>query len=201
MSDLIQVRRGIVAAQMMQTPQEDWDAVWKYTDGLPTNFGWTLTATDTPTMASSGLQLKRARYDKAVEITHGSIEGRFKIGTRSNVAGVRAMLRIGNGTNSINVVFVRTTYGATLSDRRIVLYDATSQIQNGTLIGNFDFGTEYVLRIDINGGTGSVSLNGTTIADNVDTTTMAYPGALRFGNNQQYAECTWKYVKYKNLEI
>ena len=107
----------------------------------------------------------------------------------------RALLRIGNGSKAVYVVFTR--YNSNL----IVLYDDSNvQSSSTTQLGTFTWGGEYVVRLSINGAVGSVEINGVTVKDDVDTSSIYAKGALLFGNNQQYGVSVWQYVKYKSLD-
>lgn len=189
MGNLLRRREMILANA---TPSE-WDYEWYYTDGLPTNDGWTKTGADTPSMTSTGLQVSRSYFTKNVAITNGVIEAKFVIPSyRTSMNSNRALLRIGDATNCIYVLFYR--YNA----QKIVLYDASNlSSSDPTSIGSFSWGGEYVVRININGATGSVEINDVTVKDNIDTTTMYSPGTLLWGNNAQYGRSVWQYVKYK----
>lgn len=99
------------------TPPSEWDYEWYYTDGLPGS-DWAKNGSDTPSLISTGLQVNRTYYTKAVEITNGVIEGKLTIPSyRTTTNSSRALLRIGNATNSVYVVFNK------YNTNRIVLYD------------------------------------------------------------------------------
>ena len=186
-------RRAIIAAQEA-TPVDTWDSVWDYSEGLPTVDSWERTTSgNTCSLGSTGLNIRKNSFEKTVVITEGIIEAKFTINNeRDTMAETRAWLRIGDSSNAIYVIF--TTYN---SSHHIRLYNSSSR-QNGTDLGTFTLGSEYIVQLTINGSVGSVSINGTVVKSDVDTAGMVNKGTLKFGSDGQYGGSTWQYVKYKN---
>lgn len=188
-------RRGLMAAPAEPSPIE-WDEVWEFTNGLPSN--WSKSGADTPSMTSNGLDLKRVQYSQNIEISSGAIEGNFLIiNERDTMAGTRAILRIGNASQAICVAFNQYS-----NRKSIVLTDyadgfSASNLNAGTVIGTWTLGSEYVVRIIINDATGSVYINGVLAADNINTAGMYNKGPLLWGNSNQYPRSRWKYVKFQ----
>ena len=185
-----------VASAGPTPPPSEWDSVWEYSDGLPTVEGWTRDKTGgTCSVTTDGLNLINNTFSKTLEITSGVIEAKLIVkDARSSSAVTRGRLRIGNSSNAIYVVFKSYPAGT----HKIRLND-NSNINNATVIGSFELGGEYVVRIEINGSTGSVYINGTLAADNINTSTMYGKGTLYFGDNEQYGGGEyWEYVKYKS---
>lgn len=193
MGELLIRRRELL---LPSSAPSEWDYEWHFTDGLPSNDGWTKSGADTPTMTAAGLETARTYYTRELPITKGVIEAKFAIkNTRTSMNRNRALLRIGNSSKAVYVVFTR--YNSNL----IVLYDDSNlQSSNPTQIGTFTWGGEYTVRLSINGAVGSVEINGVTVKDDVDTSSIYAKGALLFGNNQQYGVSVWQYVKYKSLD-
>lgn len=194
MDNLMLRRRQMMQLAAAPSPSE-WDYEWTYTDGVPTSSEWTKTGADTPSIVTGGMQVNRSYFTKDIAITNGVIEAKFTIPSyRTSSNTNRALLRIGDSSNCIYVIFYR------YSANKICLYDASNlQSSNPTLLGSFSWGSEYTVRININGSTGSVEINGTTVKDNIDTTTMYPPGTLLWGNNAQYGRSVWQYLRYKSL--
>lgn len=169
-----------------------WDSEWVFTDGTPDAAGWTRETTGgTHTMTASGLKLVKNTYSKNVSVTHGIVEARFQIANeRTSTSDTRAYLRIGDGANAVAVVF--RNYGSS----KIRLCD-NSNVNNGTVIGTWEFGGEYVVRLTIDGAVGAVEVNGVTLKDDVSTASMYDKGTLRFGHPDSYGSALWQYVKYR----
>lgn len=194
MTELMRRRRALMVASSAPTPSE-WDSVWEYTDGLPTVEGWTRDTTGgTCSLTTSGLTLINNTFSRDIAITDGVIEAKFVVRNERTTSNVkRGLLRIGDSTNSIYVVFVTYPQGS----HKIRLRNASSWT-DGTQIGTFVLGGEYVVRIDISGSTGAVYINNELVKDNINTTSMTAPGTLLFGDNEQYGGGEyWQYVKYK----
>lgn len=171
----------------------EWDSEWVYTDGFPTVKGWELTTTGgTNSMTSTGLKLIGNRYIWSSGATNGIIEAKFQIASASSsMTLTRAVLRIGDSANAVSVIF-RSYSGS----HRIRLYDNSTQ-QSGTNLGAFTLGSWYVVRLEINGSTGKVIINGDVAAENVDTARMYSKGVPQFGAYDSYGGSVWEYVKMK----
>ena len=190
-------RRGIISAQGETPPPSEWDSVWTYEDGLPTVAGWTRDKTGgTCSIVTQGLSLINNTFSLPTEIAKGVVEAKFVVRNERVSSNVRrGILRIGNATNSIYVVLRSYPAGT----HKIRIWD-TQNINNATEIGTFALGSEYVIRIEINGSVGAVYVNGDLAKDNIDTTSMYSPGTLLFGDNEQYGGGEyWQYVKYKKI--
>lgn len=189
MSDLMTRRRELTPAA---SEPGEWDSVWEFTDGSPATKGWTQNGTPR-SMTNSGLPLRNCYFTKDLAITNGVIEAKCIISNfRTDMNTARALFRIGDSNNAIKVIFRRYT------DLRIDLQNHTDS-GRWERIGSFEWGGEYVVRITINGNSGSVEVNGITIAEDIDTSKITDKGTLLFGNNATYGESVWQYVKYKNL--
>ena len=197
MSELLLRRRAMMLASTTPAPSE-WDSVWEYTDGLPTTKGWIETAPSSSSivLVTDGYRIRGRSYKKdTVEITHGIIEAKFTVENASvTTKNNRASLRIGNASNSVYVNF-RNFNSLT---HKILLNDGASA-DEGTEIGAFSFSEPYILRIEINGPSANVLINGIAVATNVNTSAMSSKGPLYFGNGYGNAGAIWEYVKYKNL--
>lgn len=178
------------------TVTKSWDSVWTYTDGLPTVDEWVDSGTGTATDVSTGLKLLNKTYSKSTEITNGTVEAHLQIvNERTTMSGVKAALRIGDTTNSVYILFHLTSSQA----RNITLQQNTTA-SRGTVIGSWDFGGEYTVKITLNNGVGTVEVNDVVLINNFDATTTYDKGPLLFGNINTYGSSIWQYVKYMSNE-
>lgn len=178
-------------------PPSEWDSVWEHTDGLPTVAGWTRNKTGgTCSETANGLNLINNTFSKDIEISQGVVEAKFIVKDARTTSNVRrGLLRIGNSTNAVYVVFNSYPQGT----HRIRIYD-NSTLTNATVIGTFTLGSTYTVRIEINGSTGSVYINDVLALDNINTASMKNKGKLYFGDDEQYGGGEyWQYVKYKKI--
>lgn len=154
-------RRGMMAAE--QGTPIAWDYEWSYSDGLPENNGMTKTTsgTSTITMTSDGLKVSNAtnswvRYTlPTATMTTGIIECTF-VGLFDNVSNGVQNLRLcaSNGSNG----------GQTLvCQNKFRLFDTNLGPYRGTAIADYENNTEYTVRIEKNGSTFDVYINGQAV--------------------------------------
>ena len=165
-------RRGMMAAD--QGTPTAWDYEWNYSDGLPENNGITKTTsgTSTITMTSDGLKVSNAanswvRYTlPTATMTAGIIECTF-VGLFNSSAQGSQNLRLcaSNGTNG----------GHTLECMdKFRLLDTTLGPYRGTAIADYENSTEYTVRIELNGSTFDVYINGQAVVSGVQCSGIYY---------------------------
>ena len=179
----------------------EWDSDWEYTNGAPTVEGWVQSGDGSVAMRTTGYYVRGPLFDKDVSVSHGILEAKFQVvNERTNLAGQRARLRIGNSDNAINLLFngYNSRYRIYLNNYSADLNAST--VEKGTLLGTFELGGEYEVKITIDGSVGSVEVNGVVLKDNIDTAKMYNRGGMLFGGGSSYYGSIWQYVKYKSLD-
>ena len=198
MGELLMRRREMIMPGV--TPSE-WDSDWEYTNGAPTVEGWVQSGDGSVTMRATGYYVRGPLFDKEVSVSHGILEAKFQVvNERTNLAGQRARLRIGNSDNAINLLFngYSSRYRIYLNNYSADLNAST--VEKGTLLGIFELGGEYTVKITIDGSVGAVEVNGVMLKDNIDTAKMYNKGGMQFGGGSSYYGSTWQYVKYKSFD-
>lgn len=154
----------------------DWDHEWSYTDGMPTENGWTQTNWNTgatATMTESGLVLTSKsstnvtfrRNDFLVD--SGVIEVTLSATYQTSTAHENAVVSLSNGT-----------YGIVLmSSKGVATLKTADSIANCTSLGvTLPSNTDFVVRIAIDGMKGNISINGNVIWKTNDISTATYSG-------------------------
>ena len=174
----------------------EWDYIWKYEDGLPPASDWTwytgggsgqvneIVSDGLKVTAKSGTQAGYFKSYATSEISSGGggvveatfyIPSNYAVGT--TVSAIYHQIGISDGTNGVRIGF---THKKNNNDKlEVRLYD-NSDLYSGTVIGSFSLNTSYTVRLEMNTTTslGKVILNGTTLADNIDITSMYYATGL-----------------------
>lgn len=167
----------------------DWDYVWRYGDGLPSVSDWEWVTSggsgQVRTIVDDGMKLTAkngttATYKMiyaASEIAEGGggvVESEFYIPSEFAVGkfvNCRFMaFLIGNGESGVRVEFSHKN-GDNTDVLKIRLIQAGVDAYSGTLLGSWSYDTSYVLRLELDGSTGKVFLNGTLSLDNIDIAT------------------------------
>lgn len=198
MGELLMRRREMV---MPGGASSEWDSDWEYTNGAPTVEGWVQSGSGNVAMTATGYRVRGPQFNKDVPISNGVLEAKFQvINERDSLNGPRARLRIGNSTNAIMVIF--NTYQ---SRNSIYLNDYSANfgaydIVKGTMLGSFTLGSEYTVKMTIDGAVGIVEVNGVVLKDDINTAKMFNKGNLYFMSGDQYFGSIWQYVKYKSFD-
>lgn len=188
MGDILRRRGMMVVPSSGPSPLPEWDYEWDYSDGLPTATGWTKGTSQTTSEAIEDTYLKVTsgggsgnyiRYTNSSYLTSkGVLEVKFRGVSSSNTIFT---IGISDGTNGLSVQSIYTS-----SYKGIYLCDASSTANRTKLLSLSSATGTYTVKLVIDNGYGSVYINGTLYADNVDLSTIVSFKTLtqfRFANN------------------
>lgn len=166
------------------TVTAEWDVVWTYADGLPTDNGFTLDASGTYTVTETenGLQITTSgnsnnyvRYDYSNNDATGVFEATFM----QTASEGRAFITFGNGVD--DHIGARFQYS---QNYKGIWINNSSSISSATkIVSSVSLNTEYTIRVEMDNGYGSIYVDGEKLADNVDISPMtgAVTTSFRFG--------------------
>ena len=196
----------------------DWDFIWQYTDGAPLLNDMTESISGgsgyAKEMISDGYRVRcKAGIDYTSRLSDytdevptaggGVIESKFYIPSNElNSRNYYALTRIGDGTHSIQVLFLNNNAGGTATGRWVGLTDGANWYSGTKIMNSWSFDTVYTVRIeyDSDNEIGKAYINGSLVADNIDATTMSatiYPGVYTKFNAEDTSSggVVWQSVK------
>lgn len=192
-----------VLIKAIATPIEyDWDYEWDYTDGLLTDNGWTQSNWNTggvATMTENGLELTSANNSNIsfghtdYLMTSGIMEVTLSA-TFGTGAYINANVCLSNGTNGVNFISPKGNGGI----RNV------SSVGSCTTFGALPSGTDFTVRLALNGTSGNVAINDIVKwrTDNIPGNSGTWAGSTRvMSESQQSGYSTIvKSIRIKRLD-
>lgn len=168
MGELLTRRRGLILPS--GGDDEDWDYVWRYTDGLLEDNGWTkvVSGDGSSSMTASGQRLtSRSGYvtirRPSFNTSIGVLEVVLTVNADANNQ-TYARICLSNGSRGIQIFFPKG---------KIALYDDAPYNGNYTVIGE-NGNTGHKIRLVLNGNIGAVYIDGQLAIDNVSISRILY---------------------------
>lgn len=177
----------------------EWDYEWDYTKGLPGNNGWTKSTSGTVTeeLRDTDVRIgvaKSSSYFRYIWSTGNSkavFEAAFTMTSNNNYN----FMSVGNGIDER--MRVRIQYSANYKGIYIANADA---IGGMTKLATLALNTEYVFRLVLDSGYGSVYLNGNTLVENHDISDIYNADGSIFYPYIQFGSASTSSTKYyRNL--
>lgn len=181
MGELIR-RRGLILPSG-GTPSE-WDYEWDYTQGLPSS-PWVSSSSgtySTPTLETNGVRIQTGsggsfNYTLPASTTQlGVVEAEVWIPSQSKGTKNRAQVRFGDATYCAYIVFFKSG-----KPSNAIKPWNVSSVGNATTMAYYTDDTPQTLRIELNGSTANIYLDGSLIKQNLSTSTMQNKGGLLVG--------------------
>lgn len=179
---------GMTATFTVTVSHNDWDFIWQFTDGAPSDNGMSAITSGgsghKEEMRSDGYFVscksgidwtgKILDYDSEIATAGGGvIEAAFYVPENSeNSRNYYAQICIGNGTNALKVMFLNNNTGGTATGKFVELMDGSNWYSGTKIMNSWSYDTVYLVRIEFDGtnAVGNVYVNGTLISENVSAT-------------------------------